>query len=167
MATTNLDLPLIDLDGYINPQSEEDKQRVIAEVRDACHKFGFFQIKNHGIPLEMQKKFLGCLPNFFSLPKDEKWELSYLKSPGRRGYEASGDSLRDGDALPDAKEVCHVPRYMSEMRMFIILMSRLSTLAASAQQSSPLGSTARTYGPTSPPPNSAIPSGNTTKKPHA
>ncbi|KAI9746346.1 MAG: hypothetical protein M1818_000058 [Claussenomyces sp. TS43310] len=38
------------------------------------------------------------------MPKEEKVELLFLKNPCRRGYEASGDSHRDGDALPDSKE---------------------------------------------------------------
>jgi len=105
MATDKVELPLIDLNGYLNPQSDAEKQRVIAEVRDACHKFGFFQVKGHGIPLATQKTFLNSLPNFFNLPREEKRKLLFLQSPGRRGYEASGDTMRDGDALPDAKEV--------------------------------------------------------------
>lgn len=106
MAASNLELPLVDLSEYINPSSEEEKQRVIAELCDACHKFGFVQVKGHGIPLEVQREFLKSLPNLFRLPREEKMKYSFLKSSGRRGYEASGDSMRDGDRLHDAKEVC-------------------------------------------------------------
>jgi isopenicillin N synthase-like dioxygenase len=52
-----------------------------------------------------QKALLQSLDNFFSKPKEEKMKLSFLESPGRRGYECSGMSLREGDALPDSKEV--------------------------------------------------------------
>lgn len=31
--------------------------------------------------------------------------MSFLENPCRRGYEAAGMSLREGDPLPDAKEV--------------------------------------------------------------
>lgn len=98
-------LPIIDLSGYINPKSPQDKERVIAQVRDACARHGFFQVKGHGVPLSVQQAFVKGLANFFSLPKEEKMKLSFLKDPCRRGYEASGDSIRVGDAFPDSKEV--------------------------------------------------------------
>lgn len=102
----NLELPIIDLSGYIAPKSPEDKEKVISEVREACQQFGFFQLKRHGVPLESQAGLIKGLGNFFSLPKEEKVKLSFLQNPCRRGYEASGDTFRDGDALPDSKEVC-------------------------------------------------------------
>jgi len=103
--TTDFVLPIIDLSRYSNPKSPEDQEQVIAEVRSACRQYGFFQVKGHGVPLSMQQGFIQALGNFFTLPKEEKVKLSFLKNPCRRGYEASGDSLRDGDALPDSKEV--------------------------------------------------------------
>lgn len=99
------ELPIIDLHRYLHPTSPEDQQAVIAEVREACQKYGFFQVKGHGVPLSQQEGLIQALDNFFSLPAEEKIKLSFLKSPCRRGYEASGMSLRDGDALPDSKEV--------------------------------------------------------------
>lgn len=98
-------LPLIDLSGYINPQKPGDKERVIAEVRDACAQFGFFQTTGHGIPLSSQQDLLTSIDTLFALPKEDKRELSFLKNVCRRGYEESGMTLREGDALPDSKEV--------------------------------------------------------------
>lgn len=106
MAPSDIALPIIDLSGYIAPKSPEDKERVIAQVRDAARQYGFFQVKGHGVPLSLQKDLLRCMDNIFNLPKEEKIEMSFLKNPCRRGYEASGMSHREGDALPDAKEVC-------------------------------------------------------------
>lgn len=100
-----LKLPLVDLSGYLNPKSPGDKERVIAEVRDACEQFGFFQMTGHGIPMDLQKGLLTSIDTLFALPDADKVELSYLKNPSRRGYEKSGMSLREGDALPDSKEV--------------------------------------------------------------
>jgi len=109
ITSPDLKLPLVDLSDYLNPSASlESKQRVIAEVRDACRDFGFFQVKGHGIPLAMQQNFLNTLPNFFRLPREDKVKLSFLQSPGRRGYEYSGLTLRDGDALPDSKEAFYV-----------------------------------------------------------
>lgn len=98
-------LPIINLNRYTAPTSPADKEKVIAEVREASRQYGFFQVKGHGVPLETQQDFFQGLSNLFSLPKEEKLKLSFLKDNCRRGYEASGDTHREGDALPDSKEV--------------------------------------------------------------
>ena len=105
MVTDEVTLPLIDLSGYINPRSPGDKERVIAEVREACAQYGFFQAKGHGIPPNLQRGLLQSIDTLFNMPKEEKRKLSFLENVSRRGYEESGMSLRDGDALPDSKEV--------------------------------------------------------------
>jgi isopenicillin N synthase-like dioxygenase len=102
---TGFELPIIDLDPYLNPTSLDDKQQVIAQVRDACRKYGFFGVRNHGVPMRSQVALIDSIRNVMSLPKEEKMAMSFLKNVSRRGYEGSGDSMRDGDALPDAKEV--------------------------------------------------------------
>ncbi|EDU47081.1 2OG-Fe II oxygenase [Pyrenophora tritici-repentis] len=110
MATEELKLPLIDISGYVSPKSPEDKQRVIEEVSQAARKYGFFQIKGHGIPLGLQQDLVKCMTNVFDLPYEEKMKMSFLNNPCRRGYEASGMSHRPGDTLPDAKECFFVGR---------------------------------------------------------
>lgn len=105
MSADDSQLPTIDLSGYIAPKSPEDKEKVIAQVRDACRDYGFFQVKGHGVSLSLQQELLKSLGRLFSMPKEEKLKLSYLENPCRRGYEASGMSVRDGDAMPDSKEV--------------------------------------------------------------
>ena len=105
MSTDEVRLPLIDLSGYINPKAPGDRERVIAEVRDACAEYGFFQTKGHGISMNAQQDLLKSIDTLFNLPKEEKLKLSYLDNSSRRGYEASGMSVRDGDDLPDSKEV--------------------------------------------------------------
>ena len=101
----NVKLPIIDFTEYLHPTSEEKRQEVIRQVADACQEFGFFQVKGHGVPLESQKALLNAINGFFALPREEKMKSSYLNNQGRRGWEASGMSMRDGDALPDSKEV--------------------------------------------------------------
>lgn len=98
-------LPIIDLTGYLNPKSPEDKARVIAEVREACSQWGFFQIKAHGVPKDSQEALFKAIQAVMGLPQEDKDKLSFLNNAHRRGYEKSGDSVRVGDALPDAKEV--------------------------------------------------------------
>ena len=109
MSTDEVTLPLIDLSPYINPKSPGDKERVISEVRSACAQYGFFQTKGHGISLGAQQGLLQSIDTFFNMPKEEKRKLSFLENVSRRGYEESGVSLREGDDLPDSKEVRYSP----------------------------------------------------------
>ncbi|KAI0172767.1 putative 2OG-Fe(II) oxygenase family oxidoreductase [Hypoxylon sp. FL1284] len=110
MSSSTIALPIIDLSGYLNPKSPEDKERVVKEVRDAARQYGFFQAKGHGVPLSLQQDLIRCMGNVFNLPKEDKMKMSFLENPCRRGYEASGMSHREGDALPDAKECFFVGR---------------------------------------------------------
>lgn len=105
MSSAENTLPTIDLSGYINPKSDEDKAQVIAQVREACEQYGFFQIIGHGVPLSAQQGLFRGIDNLFNMPKEDKMKLSFLNNMCRRGYEASGDTHRVGDALPDSKEV--------------------------------------------------------------
>lgn len=105
MAANDVQLPMIDLSGYLNPTSPQDRDEVIAKVRKACNEFGFFQVKGHGVTLEQQRGLFRGMSNFFSQSTEEKLKYSFLEHPCRRGYEASGMSLRDGDSMADAKEV--------------------------------------------------------------
>ncbi|KAF1818157.1 2OG-Fe(II) oxygenase [Dissoconium aciculare CBS 342.82] len=110
MAVEEVELPLIDISGYLNPRKPGDKEAVVQQVRDAARQYGFFQVKGHGIPLSLQRDLLRCMDNVFNLPKEQKMKMSFLDNPCRRGYEASGMSHREGDALPDAKECFFVGR---------------------------------------------------------
>ncbi|ORY18404.1 2OG-Fe(II) oxygenase [Clohesyomyces aquaticus] len=103
-ADAELQLPLIDLSPYIENAGPVDKERVIAEVSNAARQYGFFQIRGHGIPLNLQSNLLRCMDNVFDLSTEEKMKMSFLQNPCRRGYEAEGMSHREGDPLPDAKE---------------------------------------------------------------
>ena len=105
MSPTDIALPIIDLTAYLAPQSPGDRERIVAQVRDAARQYGFFQVRGHGVPLSLQQDLVRCMRNVFTLPKEEKLKMSFLENPCRRGYEASGMSHREGDALPDAKEV--------------------------------------------------------------
>lgn len=105
MSEMAVQFPLVDVSGYINPTSPEDKAEVVAQIRDAFKTFGFFQCTGHGVPVSLQRAMFKSLERFFSLPKEEKMEISVFKSPCRRGYEAPGAHSRDGKAIPDAKEV--------------------------------------------------------------
>ncbi|KAI1263628.1 2OG-Fe(II) oxygenase [Xylariaceae sp. FL1019] len=104
MADKAANFPLVDISGYLNPTSPEDKAKVIAQVRDAFKTVGFFQCVGHGVPVDLQRAMFKASERFYRQPKEKKMEISVFNSKCRRGYEASGAHSRDGKAIPDAKE---------------------------------------------------------------
>ena len=164
MSEDDIQLPIIDLSGYINPKSPEDKEKVIAEVRDACKDYGFFQVKGHGVPLETQQGLLESIKTLFSLPKEEKLKLSYLENPCRREYEASGMSMREGDAMPDSKEVRSSLANEGSCASGANGKTRPITSVGKIRSWNFQASMAPISGPTSQEKNFGTPSGNTTSK---
>ena len=76
------ELPVVDLDGV-----EGDRQRlVVQQIRSACEEWGFFQVKNHGVPLSLMKRMQGEICDFFDLPYEEKNKIR---------------ARTEGDTIPD------------------------------------------------------------------
>ena len=78
-------IPAIDISPYLDPTSNaETKANVIEEVRSACSKYGFLQVKGHGVPVETQRNMLQCCKLLFDLPLEQKESLSLKNNPARR-----------------------------------------------------------------------------------
>ncbi|KAL3515241.1 hypothetical protein ACH5RR_022143 [Cinchona calisaya] len=66
-------IPLIDLSVLNTPDSDaDDLASLVSQVGDASQKWGFFQVINHGVPLEYREKIELASRKFFALPKEEK-----------------------------------------------------------------------------------------------
>ncbi|CAD5323497.1 unnamed protein product [Arabidopsis thaliana] len=63
------EIPVIDLSRLDDP---EDVQNVISEIGDACEKWGFFQVLNHGVPSDARQRVEKTVKMFFDLPMEEK-----------------------------------------------------------------------------------------------
>lgn len=67
------DIPLIDLSPLeSHPAALET---LVAEIGDACKNWGFFQVINHGVPLQFRQKIELVSKEFFALSKEEKKEV--------------------------------------------------------------------------------------------
>lgn len=103
-------IPTIDISPLISPQAynETERHSVLRSIRQACLDKGFFLVKGHGVPRELQLKTLEWARVFFELPLEEKYGLSEEKSFGRshRGYQGIGGEAYEARKLPDGKEVC-------------------------------------------------------------
>ncbi|KAJ6443310.1 isopenicillin N synthetase [Purpureocillium lavendulum] len=106
IATAPEAIPTVDISPFVTNASEEAKRDVVAAIRHACTTYGFFYLVGHGVTLEEQNKALECAKLFFTLPLEEKLEVSLKNSLGKshRGYEAPGIQTHQAGLLPDTKE---------------------------------------------------------------
>ncbi|KAL5562503.1 hypothetical protein UlMin_032250 [Ulmus minor] len=68
-------IPLIDLSAINSIDSEPDQTAIdelVREIGSACKDWGFFQVINHGVPLEKRWKIESAARNFFAQPLEEK-----------------------------------------------------------------------------------------------
>lgn len=80
-------IPILDYSKYQldDPNSDSSKE-FLDNLYQAMSEVGFFYIKNHGIPLELQKKSFDTIKSFFKLPIEEKLKVELKNSPHFRGY---------------------------------------------------------------------------------
>uniref|UniRef100_A0A0D9VNV1 Fe2OG dioxygenase domain-containing protein n=1 Tax=Leersia perrieri TaxID=77586 RepID=A0A0D9VNV1_9ORYZ len=69
-------IPVIDL-------SNSDHADLVSQVAVACHSHGFFQVVNHGVPVELTLSMLAVAHEFFRLPAEEKAKL-YSDDPAKK-----------------------------------------------------------------------------------
>ncbi|XP_015893544.3 protein DMR6-LIKE OXYGENASE 2 [Ziziphus jujuba] len=68
-------IPVIDLSPVVNSSGDGDTKAAAAVVREigkACEEWGFFQVINHGIPLEKREKAFAASADFFAQSLEEK-----------------------------------------------------------------------------------------------
>lgn len=96
---TDLEIPVIDVSALFDPPQHDEKvmEGLVAQVRDACLHWGFFQIVNHGIPEELLERFHGQAKQFFALPFAEKMKVA--RQQGQ--YTGYGHAtVKKGDVRP-------------------------------------------------------------------
>ena len=97
------EIPVIDLSPMTNLSSPEDKAKLVADIRAACSRVGFFVIKNHGIEWKIVDDAFDGLKEFFDLPMEKKMEVHQSMSDSYQGYEqpyyTNVDRLKKGGEL--------------------------------------------------------------------
>ncbi|PHT47525.1 hypothetical protein CQW23_11733 [Capsicum baccatum] len=77
----SFDIPIIDVSPFFRPDqgNEELKKKAMEKMREA---YGFFQIANHGIPLDLLSRAMDMYKIFFASSDEIKLSLPnhYLKS---------------------------------------------------------------------------------------
>lgn len=100
-------IPIIDI-GKLHELPLDDSfceaaNEVVQSIHDACTTSGFFYIKNHNVPEELQDQLSLLARTFFNLPLSEKKSID-MNGGGKawRGFFAVGEEVTSG--IPDQKE---------------------------------------------------------------
>ncbi|KAG7568854.1 Oxoglutarate/iron-dependent dioxygenase [Arabidopsis thaliana x Arabidopsis arenosa] len=70
LSSTTMVIPTIDLKGGVFNESTVTREIVVPMIRDAVEKFGFFQVINHGIPIDVMEKMKDGIRGFHEQDSD-------------------------------------------------------------------------------------------------
>ena len=106
-------IPVIDLlDSFSH---DIEKRKAVAwEIHKAARQTGFFYIKNHGVPLELQQAQFAVAKDYFRTPLEDKMRINSKKSSCLRGYEPLAAQTLDEGSPPDLKEGFLLGRELTE-----------------------------------------------------
>lgn len=69
-------IPLIDLSPLKSSSDVHALASLASEIGEACENWGFFQVINHGVPLERREMIESASRKFFALPREDKRRVS-------------------------------------------------------------------------------------------
>ncbi|XP_061360885.1 flavonol synthase/flavanone 3-hydroxylase-like [Gastrolobium bilobum] len=68
-------IPTIDLTPFLK-EDEDGKKKAMDIITQACSEYGFFQIVNHGVSIDLMKRSIELSKTFFDYPHEEKSKSS-------------------------------------------------------------------------------------------
>ncbi|GAB2287102.1 hypothetical protein Dimus_021487 [Dionaea muscipula] len=95
-------IPIIDAANW----NDDQQEAVYGSIIEAARKYGFFQIINHGIPIDVLDEVQAAAHCFFELPTEEK--VKYKKDPCGGGTVKMGTSFS-----PNKEKVMEWKDYLS------------------------------------------------------
>ncbi|XP_021731698.1 protein DMR6-LIKE OXYGENASE 2-like [Chenopodium quinoa] len=111
-------IPIIDLSSITSTNHYENERGdinnigvLIAEIGNACEKWGFFQVINHGVPQEKLERLEVTGRKFFALPQEEKRKVG-------RG-EANPIGYYDSEHTRNVKDWKHVFDFTAKDHSYI------------------------------------------------
>ncbi|WRX19078.1 Non-hem dioxygenase N-terminal domain - like 9 [Theobroma cacao] len=80
-------IPTVDLSPFFTEDDEDGKKKAMEVISKACSEHGFFQIVNHGVPMESLQRALELSRIFLEYPAEEKLKSSSASdAPLPAGY---------------------------------------------------------------------------------
>lgn len=104
---TDAAIPVIDLQPLFDG-GEEGRNKVAAEIGEACRGIGFFYITGHGVPEELRDDVFDVAARFFAAPEEEKRKALYSAESGNRGFIPMKAEALDPTKAPDLKEAFNI-----------------------------------------------------------
>lgn len=92
-------IPTVDLSRFFNGGDEQAKNEAKETIGKACSEYGFFQISNHGIPLDLMARALELAKTFLEYPYEEK-----IKAKPREGAPLPAGYTKQPDHSADKNE---------------------------------------------------------------
>ncbi|PIA42023.1 hypothetical protein AQUCO_02100098v1 [Aquilegia coerulea] len=92
ISNTHFTIPVIDLEGVRNDATQ--RSEIIEEVLQASKKWGFFQVVNHGIPLDLLHEMIQGVHRFYEQPKEVKSEYYTRDRTEKVVYNSNFDLFR-------------------------------------------------------------------------
>jgi len=89
-------IPIIDFANFVN--DPKTRHEITSKIREACETWGFFQVVNHGIPLNVLEDMRNGVIRFFEQDVEVKKEL-YSRDPMRPFSYNSNFNLYSSSAL--------------------------------------------------------------------
>jgi len=99
----SFEVPLVDLGAALSTDSA-DLAELAGELAQVARDVGFFLIRDPRIGPDVLEPVERSVRAFFSLPEEEKMEISMAKSTKHRGYFPIGEETPLGSAAHDIKE---------------------------------------------------------------
>lgn len=97
------ELPIIDLAPMFSASLEE-RREVGEAVDQACRRYGYFYVVNHGVAAELIDGLVAQAARFFALPQAEKMRYYIGLSTNHRGYVPVGEEVFGDYGKADGKE---------------------------------------------------------------
>ncbi|KAK2973537.1 hypothetical protein RJ640_010592 [Escallonia rubra] len=89
-------IPTVDLSSFFTVGDEDGKQKARDLINHACSEYGFFQIVNHGVPIDLMNRAMKLSKTFFQNPAEEKIKSSPDScAPLPAGYSKQPDHSAD------------------------------------------------------------------------
>ncbi|XVF64493.1 hypothetical protein PTKIN_Ptkin09bG0174200 [Pterospermum kingtungense] len=106
----------------------EDRAKTLALIANACEEWGFFQLENHGIPMELLERVKKVTSEFYKEEREENFNKSKLVNL----LDESGERLENVDwedvitLLDDNEWPSQTPRFQETMKEYRFELKKLA-----------------------------------------